>query len=69
MVFLSVANDIRYFYSIDLLRKEDVMKLKEELLLLVNDMEQVAVKGTFGTGNKVSIYVSDTNIDANLQLH
>ena len=63
-LFLSMVNDIQFFSSISYLRKEDISLIKEELLMLINDMEAIATKGEFETGNKVDVYISNTNFDA-----
>ena len=58
-------NDVRFFYDIRQLSKEDVLLLKEELHLLIDDLERYANKGCFETGNKVEIYLANVHIDGN----
>ncbi len=62
-VFKSVVNEIGYFSEINLISKENVEKLKKELLSLLDDLEQIAVEGKFKTGKKVQIYITNINFD------
>lgn len=63
-ILSSVVKDIKYFDSLGHLRDIDKKMLKEELNELVDGLESVAVKGMFKTGNKVQIYVCNTDFDA-----
>ena len=64
-LFKSIVNDIKYFESVSLItRKEDFEVFKEELHLLLNDLEQLAWTGHFDPGKKVNIYLPNINIDA-----
>lgn len=58
-----MVNDIKYFMRVQLIREEDVRKLKEELYALIDDIEDIAVRGTNALGNKVHIYVANTNFE------
>ncbi len=64
MMIISLINDIKYFASINLVKPEEVQLLKEELLLLINSLEDVAAKGAHDNGNGVRIYVSNINFEA-----
>lgn len=64
MIFQSLINDIRYFDGINLVSKESIQVLKEELLLLVDELEEIASKGKFSTGKDVQIYISNINFEA-----
>jgi hypothetical protein len=69
MTFAYLVNDIRYFASIYLITQEDVARLREELLLLLDYLEQLAATGLFPeTGNKLYIYISPINFDTNYAL-
>jgi len=59
------VNDIRYFFDVRLITKNDVLLLKEDLHLLINDLERYAVGGCFDTGNTVDIFLANVHIDAN----
>lgn len=64
LIFQYLLNDINYFASVNLIRQEDVKRLKEELLKFLNEMETLATRGVFEeTGNKVFFYISGVNFD------
>jgi hypothetical protein len=66
MMFVYLINDIRYFSSIYLVTPDEVEKLKEDTLRLLDFLEAMATAGCFpGTGNKVYIYISPVNFDTN----
>ena len=62
-IFAHMVNDVEYFSSIHLLTDEDQQKIKEVLLLLLNELESLARKGKFDSGNKVNIYISNINFE------
>ena len=47
-----------------MISEEDVKQLKNELLLLLHELEQLSIKGEFNNGNKVAIYLSNINFEA-----
>ncbi len=63
-IFHSLLEDIRYFSELELLSKEEIESLKEELMELLNEMEDVACKGAYANGNKVYIYISTIDFEA-----
>lgn len=63
LTLLYLVNDINYFKSIRLITKEEVVMLKNEILRFLNDLEQLAIKGSYDNGNKVHLYVSSLNFD------
>lgn len=64
LIFHYLMNDIHYFLSIHLIKKEDVKRLKQELLKLLDEMEILATRGYYEeTGNKVFFYISSVNFD------
>ncbi|MDR2413481.1 MAG: hypothetical protein LBD64_00650 [Odoribacteraceae bacterium] len=66
MMFTYLINDIRYFASIYLILPEEVEKLKEDILKLLDYLEVLAATGSFPeTGNKVFLYISPINFDTN----
>ncbi|MDR2129836.1 MAG: hypothetical protein LBP56_01480 [Odoribacteraceae bacterium] len=66
MLFNYLVNDIRYFASIYLLRQEEVARLKEDILGLLDYLEVLAATGKFPeTGNRVYLYISPINFDTN----
>lgn len=64
MVFSHLVNDIQYFCDIHLLSDEDKNLLKEELFLLIDDLEELATRGKNKMGNDVRIYISNINFEA-----
>lgn len=62
--FQYIVNDINYFNSIDMIDADDKQQLKEELLYLIKDLEQLAVNGVYKeTGNKVHLYIGSVNFN------
>lgn len=60
----ALVNDILYFKNIHLMTDENVKKIKEELLLLFNEFEQLTTNGYYKeTGNKFDLYISEATID------
>ncbi|MCL1933602.1 MAG: hypothetical protein FWF53_07325 [Candidatus Azobacteroides sp.] len=59
------VNDIRFFFDVRLITKEDVSLLKEDLHLLLNDLERYATNGRFDSGNRVDIFLANVHFDAN----
>jgi hypothetical protein len=66
MLFNYLIHDINYFHSIYLISDREKELLKKDLHDLLDYMEEVAAKGCWPeTGNKVSLYISQINIDTN----
>ena len=64
MIFAHMVNDLQYFTSIHLLSEEDKLKIKEESLQLIDELEDLANNGKYATGNEVNIYISNINFEA-----
>lgn len=64
MIFQHMVNDIQYFSDIGLLSDESKSLIKEELLLLVDELEELAARGKSKSGNEVKIYISSINFEA-----
>ncbi|MDR1937675.1 MAG: hypothetical protein LBQ73_04135 [Tannerellaceae bacterium] len=64
MMFLSLINDVRYFSDINLITDKEKNMLKEELLLMIDILEQLASKGEHENGKKVYFYISNINFEA-----
>lgn len=60
MMFNYLVNDIKYFASIHLITEEEVTKLQEELLRLLDDLETIASRGKFDSGKDIHIYIYPT---------
>jgi hypothetical protein len=61
--FISLINDINYFYNIRSISKEEIHMLKQEMFALLDTLEHYADEGEYDTGNKVETYVSNLNFD------
>jgi hypothetical protein len=62
--FDSFITDINYFYRLNLISEEELQELREELLKMIFDWEQLAKRGVTDSGNEVSIYISNINFEA-----
>ena len=73
LIFQYLATDIRYFSSINLISKDDIELLREDLFALLDYIERIALTGSFReTGKPVSFYISDINLDgdySNIQIN
>jgi hypothetical protein len=64
MIFSYLVSDINYFSDVGLILPEDVKRVKAELFLLVDDMERMAVNGRYDSGNRLYLYISNTNFES-----
>jgi DNA-binding phage protein len=64
MMFLSLVNDLRYFYDIKVITEQEKKILKEELLAMIDQLELLAARGEHRSGKKVNFYVSNINFEA-----
>lgn len=64
MIFQHLINDIQYFASIHLISDETKEEIKNELFLLADELEELAINGKTADGNRVRIYVSNINFEA-----
>lgn len=64
MIYQHLINDIQYFSSIQLISEKEKQAIKEELLILTDELEELAAKGMTNNGNKIQIYVSHINFEA-----
>mgnify|MGYP003212916019 CR=1 FL=1 len=60
-IFSSFVKEIKYFAGLNLISAADISYLKKELQQVLNDLEEISIKGSFKEGNEVAIYLS--NID------
>lgn len=64
MIFQNFVADVKYYASIQLITKEDVALIKNDLSDFLDKIEQIAVTGKHEkTGNEVSLFISDINFD------
>ncbi|MCC8062381.1 MAG: hypothetical protein LIO68_03955 [Rikenellaceae bacterium] len=64
MMFQHLVNDIKYFAGVHLISDENVRLMKQELLELIDELEGIASKGQFASGNDVQIFISNINFEA-----
>lgn len=65
-VIESTLSDMSYFYRINLLTDDEVLKLKEDLHNYINYMDLLATRGCYEqTGNPVQFYISSVSLDCN----
>ncbi|MDR1556625.1 MAG: hypothetical protein LBS88_06295 [Tannerellaceae bacterium] len=64
MMFLSLVNDLRYFYDINAITDQEKALLKEDFLSLIDILENLAAKGRHGDGREVNFYISNINFEA-----
>ena len=62
-LFASVAIEIQYFSEINMLSKDEINKLKDELCALLDMVEHVLVSGKMDNGVPFFAYLSSINID------
>ncbi|MDH6533522.1 hypothetical protein D0T51_00800 [Parabacteroides sp. 52] len=63
-IFQYLVNDVIYFRSINLISEEDMENMKNDLLHLLSEMEQLAISGfDKDTGNRIYMYVASINFD------
>ncbi|MCD7925864.1 MAG: hypothetical protein LUI85_14715 [Bacteroides sp.] len=65
MIFQHLVSDIQFFSTIHLISDENKQQIKDELFLLIDELEGLAAKGKTETGNTVRIYISHINFEAN----
>lgn len=64
LVIQYLVNDIRFFSDIRLISPEDVQHLKNDISLILDNLESVAGRGKEeGAVKKVNIYISNINFD------
>ena len=62
-IFQMFIDRVNYFYSIRLIDKQDIPKIKEELFSLIDYLEKIALTGKYKeTGNSVNLYIADIDI-------
>ena len=66
MLVQRLVSNINYFAKANLIKKEDVTLIKNDLTMLMSDLERIAGKGKHDdTGREVLIFISDVVSDTN----
>lgn len=60
-----LVDNIRYFYSIGLLSRQDIALLREDILRMISYLEKIAVSGGYDNGSRVGLYISNISFDKN----
>lgn len=55
---------LRAFRDMQLISEKSMLALKNELLQLLDELEQIAVVGSYANGNKVYFYLSDIDLES-----
>lgn len=63
-VFISIIEEITYYYKRDIIKKDELILLKDELLQIVDRLEILTEKGINDAGTKINIFVSSFNIES-----
>jgi len=66
MLLQRYATNIKYFAQTNLIKKEDVSLIKNDLMMLINRIEKIAIKGRHeDTGKEVSLFIANVATDTN----
>lgn len=64
-MFFDLINDISYFVSVRQITQEEVSLLVKELYCLIDELETLAINGSYESGKKVEIYISPITHESN----
>ncbi|MCD7971843.1 MAG: hypothetical protein LUG18_04130 [Candidatus Azobacteroides sp.] len=65
-IFIDLINDIKHFYLLQLITKQDILKIQQEIFDYLNYLEHLTTAGSFGEdGTRFSLYISDIHVDLN----
>jgi hypothetical protein len=64
-IFVNFIREIQYYYMRKLISEEEFLRLKGEMIGMVNMAEEIARTGEFAPGAKFNIYLSSISIEAN----
>lgn len=62
-IFIDYIEIVKYFHVLGLIAKDDIDKIKEELMLMIDDMERCATTGLSLKGKKMDMYLSHISFD------
>lgn len=60
-----LVKDLNYFYEARLLAKENIVRIKDDINMFLNDLERYTNAGSFISGGKVQVYISNLQFDTN----
>ena len=62
-IFIDYIEIVKHFYFLGLITQTDIDKIRDELMLLIDDMEKCAATGLSLRGKKMDIYLSHISFD------
>ncbi len=66
LLFHYLVTDIKYFYRVGRITKEDVLLIKQDIIDILDEIDELTCTGVFKeTGKNVNIYISNVNVDTN----
>ncbi|MDL2266286.1 hypothetical protein LJC57_05595 [Parabacteroides sp. OttesenSCG-928-G07] len=66
LIFQYLVTNIKYFHQVGLITYEEVQLIKQDLLEVLDEIDQLSSTGFWEeTGKKVNIYISRINVDTN----
>ncbi|MDL2303177.1 hypothetical protein LJC28_02155, partial [Dysgonomonas sp. OttesenSCG-928-D17] len=66
LLFHYLVTDIKYFYQVGRITKEDVLLIKQDVVDILDEIDELTNTGKFNeTGKEVNIYISNVNVDTN----
>lgn len=60
-----LVDNIRYFYSIGLISRQDIALIREDIRQMISYFEKIAISGRYDNGSQVNLYVSNISFDKN----
>lgn len=64
MVFTNFVNEVKAFAKVQLISDEEILQIKQSLLALISEMEDLSQKGMFENGNYLNLYISNLNFES-----
>lgn len=63
-IFSSVIREITYYYKRNIIKKDELTALKEELNQVIDRMEVLTEKGTNDAGTKINLFISSFRVES-----
>ncbi|MCC8088893.1 MAG: hypothetical protein LIO79_06480 [Rikenellaceae bacterium] len=63
MIISDFINNVKYFAGINLFSDGNISDIKFNLMYLLDDMEEIAARGSYNNGNQVDVYLSNINFE------
>ncbi|MDR1980330.1 MAG: hypothetical protein LBQ39_01760 [Tannerellaceae bacterium] len=62
-IFSDFVEIVKYFNNIEIIANEEIVRIKKDLHMMLDDMENCAVSGLSPGGRKLDIYISHVSFD------